>query len=311
MGLSSKQVSSDHSLDWSQTFLESGKLELPKQPQTRRQQQNQQHPLSSEPLKCPRCGSTNTKFCYYNNYNKSQPRHFCKACKRHWTKGGTLRNVPVGGGRKNKRLKTTANATTTTTASKATATGGRNYGNLAHSQRDCHNSTLGCDALNDQENISDSILYRALISSSSSVQHDSNTINAFMGKNSTSNKNSFAAQDQQSLEFYSFSSLNSSFDAMIPCSFPCSNLVSLTNNGCDHYIGELDQLESSTITSSTVIPTTRSSTNAFFSESWQAPITMSTTNVMEEMPKYWNWNDIDPLVSADLNISWEDLDIKP
>ncbi|GMH19529.1 hypothetical protein Nepgr_021370 [Nepenthes gracilis] len=49
-------------------------------------------------LKCPRCQSTNTKFCYYNNYSLSQPRHFCKACKRHWTRGGALRNVPVGGG---------------------------------------------------------------------------------------------------------------------------------------------------------------------------------------------------------------------
>lgn len=57
-------------------------------------------------LRCPRCDSSNTKFCYYNNYSLSQPRHFCKACKRYWTRGGTLRNVPVGGGcRKNKRLK--------------------------------------------------------------------------------------------------------------------------------------------------------------------------------------------------------------
>ncbi|KAJ0988244.1 hypothetical protein J5N97_006600 [Dioscorea zingiberensis] len=50
------------------------------------------------PIKCPRCDSANTKFCYYNNYNLSQPRHFCKACRRYWTKGGVLRNVPVGGG---------------------------------------------------------------------------------------------------------------------------------------------------------------------------------------------------------------------
>ncbi|KAL4559343.1 hypothetical protein LXL04_031481 [Taraxacum kok-saghyz] len=55
-------------------------------------------------LKCPRCDSSNTKFCYYNNYNLSQPRHFCKSCRRYWTKGGVLRNVPVGGGiRKAKR----------------------------------------------------------------------------------------------------------------------------------------------------------------------------------------------------------------
>ncbi|KAL6840689.1 hypothetical protein ACP4OV_029553 [Aristida adscensionis] len=58
----------------------------------------------AEALRCPRCDSANTKFCYYNNYSLSQPRHFCKACKRYWTRGGTLRNVPVGGGcRKNKR----------------------------------------------------------------------------------------------------------------------------------------------------------------------------------------------------------------
>ncbi|PKI78430.1 dof zinc finger protein DOF1.4-like [Punica granatum] len=54
-------------------------------------------------LRCPRCDSSNTKFCYYNNYNLTQPRHFCKTCRRYWTKGGALRNVPIGGGcRKNK-----------------------------------------------------------------------------------------------------------------------------------------------------------------------------------------------------------------
>ncbi|XP_077237579.1 dof zinc finger protein DOF5.4-like [Tasmannia lanceolata] len=60
----------------------------------------------NQALKCPRCDSLNTKFCYYNNYNLSQPRHFCKGCRRYWTKGGILRNVPVGGGcRKTKRSK--------------------------------------------------------------------------------------------------------------------------------------------------------------------------------------------------------------
>ncbi|KAG2316899.1 hypothetical protein Bca4012_067800 [Brassica carinata] len=55
-------------------------------------------------LKCPRCNSSNTKFCYYNNYNLSQPRHFCKSCRRYWTRGGALRNVPIGGGcRKTKK----------------------------------------------------------------------------------------------------------------------------------------------------------------------------------------------------------------
>ncbi|MCD7461948.1 hypothetical protein HAX54_047433 [Datura stramonium] len=74
-------------------------MEKPIQDPPQPQQQQQQ-------LKCPRCDSSNTKFCYYNNYSLSQPRHFCKACKRYWTRGGTLRNVPVGGGcRKNKRIK--------------------------------------------------------------------------------------------------------------------------------------------------------------------------------------------------------------
>ncbi|KAL1810766.1 hypothetical protein ACET3Z_020831 [Daucus carota] len=66
-------------------------------------------------LKCPRCESLNTKFCYYNNYNLAQPRFYCKACRRYWTKGGVLRNVPVGGGirkakrsSKNKKLISTA-----------------------------------------------------------------------------------------------------------------------------------------------------------------------------------------------------------
>ncbi|KAA8519767.1 hypothetical protein F0562_014023 [Nyssa sinensis] len=82
------------------------------------QDQNQQ-----PALKCPRCDSSNTKFCYYNNYSLSQPRHFCKACKRYWTRGGTLRNVPVGGGcRKNKRVKRPASAIDAPSSSAPTAT---------------------------------------------------------------------------------------------------------------------------------------------------------------------------------------------
>ncbi|CAJ2635472.1 dof zinc finger protein DOF2.4-like [Trifolium pratense] len=72
--------------------------------------ENQQH------LRCPRCDSSNTKFCYYNNYNLTQPRHFCKTCRRYWTKGGALRNVPIGGGcRKNKSIGMSNTAAKTTT----------------------------------------------------------------------------------------------------------------------------------------------------------------------------------------------------
>lgn len=71
---------------------------------TKSTQQEKKPRPAEQALKCPRCDSTNTKFCYYNNYSLSQPRYFCKSCRRYWTKGGTLRNVPVGGGcRKNKR----------------------------------------------------------------------------------------------------------------------------------------------------------------------------------------------------------------
>nr|ACG49209.1 hypothetical protein [Zea mays] len=47
----------------------------------------------AEPLPCPRCGSRETKFCYFNNYNVRQPRHLCRACRRYWTAGGALRRV--------------------------------------------------------------------------------------------------------------------------------------------------------------------------------------------------------------------------
>ena len=80
----------------------------------------------SENLRCPRCDSSNTKFCYYNNYNLTQPRHFCKTCRRYWTKGGALRNVPIGGGcRKNKN-----NATVTSSSVVAGKTGAAAAGKM-------------------------------------------------------------------------------------------------------------------------------------------------------------------------------------
>ncbi|XP_066360673.1 cyclic dof factor 4-like [Miscanthus floridulus] len=54
-------------------------------------------------LPCPRCLSRDTKFCYFNNYNVNQPRHFCRACHRYWTAGGVIRNVPIGSGRRKNR----------------------------------------------------------------------------------------------------------------------------------------------------------------------------------------------------------------
>ncbi|XP_021757723.1 dof zinc finger protein DOF4.6-like [Chenopodium quinoa] len=68
-------------------------------------------PQKDHAVNCPRCNSTNTKFCYYNNYSLTQPRYFCKTCRRYWTEGGSLRNIPVGGGsRKNKRSSTSSSS---------------------------------------------------------------------------------------------------------------------------------------------------------------------------------------------------------
>jgi len=55
-------------------------------------------------LPCPRCKSVDTKFCYYNNYNANQPRHFCKNCQRYWTSGGTTRSMLVGAGRRKNKI---------------------------------------------------------------------------------------------------------------------------------------------------------------------------------------------------------------
>ncbi|KAK4390613.1 Dof zinc finger protein DOF3.4 [Sesamum angolense] len=82
----------------------------------------QSRPREPEQLPCPRCDSTNTKFCYYNNYNLSQPRHFCRSCRRYWTRGGALRNVPIGGGSRkasssNKRHRIATTITPTPTSS--------------------------------------------------------------------------------------------------------------------------------------------------------------------------------------------------
>ncbi|XP_068339487.1 dof zinc finger protein DOF2.4-like isoform X3 [Pyrus communis] len=79
-------------------------------------------PQPETALKCPRCESTNTKFCYFNNYSLTQPRHFCKTCRRYWTRGGALRSVPVGGGcRRNKKTK--SNSSSSSRSKSPVATG--------------------------------------------------------------------------------------------------------------------------------------------------------------------------------------------
>ncbi|KAI4296687.1 hypothetical protein L6164_036628 [Bauhinia variegata] len=313
MGLSSKQVSSS-GLDWNQTLLQAQDLELPKPTPPLMRKQQQQNQQQSEALKCPRCDSSNTKFCYYNNYNKSQPRHFCRTCKRHWTKGGTLRNVPVGGGRKNKRVKKSTNATSsattssnsTTTVATTTSIGNLDAGlNLnthmaIHPPQQRHSLSL---ALGGQKNLPPS-LYQTLIRPPSLLpqhNHLMNTRNLESKDFGTANNGLFLGSttlplaQNQNLHF-PFSS-SASFDTN-----PCSVSTSLRSSSVYNYGEELKTMEEPTINS--LLTSTTSGTNT---QPWEMPATC----VGMEMSNYWSWEDLDSLVSTDLNVPWEDSDLKP
>nr|XP_043639975.1 cyclic dof factor 1-like [Erigeron canadensis] len=96
---------------YSETKADSDNPKTPSIKETRKQE-FEQEATNPEPktlkkpdkiLPCPRCTSMDTKFCYYNNYNVNQPRHFCKSCQRYWTAGGAMRNMAVGAGRRKKK----------------------------------------------------------------------------------------------------------------------------------------------------------------------------------------------------------------
>ncbi|XP_057452538.1 dof zinc finger protein DOF2.4-like [Lotus japonicus] len=249
MGLSSKQVS-NRGLDWNQTLLQDQDLELPNPlPMRKQQPKQQQQSQQSEALKCPRCDSTNTKFCYYNNYNKSQPRHYCRACKRHWTKGGTLRNVPVGGVRKNKKIKKSttspSSGTTTTSISTTTTSNGKNDVDF--------NAPL---AVTDQKSIPSSLYQPLMQQDLMSTRVDSECEDLGIGNVSTPMRS--------------------------------SNVY--------NYGEEFKLMEEPTI-----------NTGDNNTQAWEIPAATSTTNM--EMPNYWSWEDIDSLVSTDLNVPWDDSDV--
>ncbi|CAL0305281.1 unnamed protein product [Lupinus luteus] len=87
-----------------------------------KQQQRHQH------LPCPRCMSLNTKFCYYNNHSLTQPRYFCKDCRRNWTHGGALRNIPIGGrSRKQKNAEISSSSRPQQQPSTPPSNGGSGY----------------------------------------------------------------------------------------------------------------------------------------------------------------------------------------
>lgn len=285
MGLSSKQVSGDHlELNWTQNMLGSdtnNQSSNPRSTAIKRPLQTQQ----SDPLKCPRCESINTKFCYYNNYNKTQPRHFCKACKRHWTKGGTLRNVPVGGGRKNKRVKRSNSGVTAAAA--ATTTVDHHHG--VHS--------LG---LSDQKYLfSDDkgLFFKAIDHSEGKGVLESYTDNidrvSWDFNGGFTGPTNMQQLPHQNLGFSMLSNLSSIDTNPIPI-IPTSFSPLLTG------------FKEDSTTRSMIMPTS-SSTAINVSQPWmQVP---STSNFLES--NYWNWNDIDSMVQADLNKPFEDPQLKP
>ncbi|XP_043688619.1 dof zinc finger protein DOF1.4-like [Telopea speciosissima] len=305
MGLCSKQVSVDV-LDWSQSLLQSRSLmEFPKppQPQARQQQQQQQPPTPS--LRCPRCDSTNTKFCYYNNYNKSQPRHFCKTCRRHWTKGGTLRNVPVGGGRKNKRLKTSSSSsssTTTTTNSPHLRT--KNPNSIMGIQPLQHQLSLPFD---DQKSISE-ILYQALLPPTSSQPADYN-IDVNVSSNSSSGflGSTLSLPPLPNFPFTSSFSFDNNPSTLISSSFTGGfSSPNVYSYPAKIEVAE-DPISATTSSAITTIATTVSTAMP-----WQAPPSTGGGGgggSLMDSSQYWNWeDDLTAIVTTDLGQPWDDQD---
>lgn len=101
-GVKSSKVQNQTSIEGNRSVVDSKGEQMENDPASGEQKVLE---MKDKILPCPRCNSEDTKFCYYNNYNVNQPRHFCRRCHRYWTAGGTMRNVPVGAGRrKNKHL---------------------------------------------------------------------------------------------------------------------------------------------------------------------------------------------------------------
>ncbi|KAJ8545562.1 hypothetical protein K7X08_018145 [Anisodus acutangulus] len=286
MGLSTKLVSiDDHGLD---NWTSSSQNSLPEPPSIRRKP-----PPKPEPLKCPRCCSTSTKFCYYNNYNKSQPRHYCKGCKRHWTEGGTLRNVPVGGGRKNKLLRPTDPVNHIPERKKEVKN--QRCPLISMTASSMPGVTIRENSTNMDEEIKNEndIFYETInLPSSSSLPYDI-----------FSSLKLSIPQDGNT--HFSFSYDN------VPCSIIPNSSTTRSSNIFNEYLGKFDStMEESTIT--TVMPIT-SSSDLLSHQPWKVPETGNDLITNENMSSnYWNLNEFDTLSTvADLDIQWDDLEIKP
>ncbi|MED6152931.1 hypothetical protein PIB30_096707 [Stylosanthes scabra] len=136
-------------------------------------------------IQCPRCKSMDTKFCYFNNYNVNQPRHFCKNCQRYWTAGGTMRNVPIGAGRRKHKNLASQFRTVLVAAAAAAATGVPEPTNSSSKENNNSNNGSGGTVLKfghenlsinycheyGEESSSSSLMYE------SSSEHNNNNVN--------------------------------------------------------------------------------------------------------------------------------------
>nr|ASU55886.1 Dof1.4 [Tamarix hispida] len=339
MGLSSKQVSSDGQ-DWNQSFLQAtstnttattissidpiaSTMEVPNQQLTpTKRLQNQ---VQAEPLRCPRCDSTNTKFCYYNNYNKSQPRHLCKTCKRHWTKGGTLRNVPAGGGRKNKRVRTSntsssslagittpsaTKVTPVTSASTATATKST-LSNIMKQHIEGHGFSL--------PHYSKGMMIKSPATSllGEGLFNNSNLNKATNLNEMLLDATTLSLPIDRSIDLHQFPYTNlSTSSACSKTSMPYSfqSPISLYAYAVDHQPSSTSALEE-TVTGG--LETSISGSSG--SDQHQPWTTMNNTSRFSSstgaigMPtSNWGWDDIDKFASVDIAIPWDDdVEINP
>ncbi|RZC83766.1 hypothetical protein C5167_046552 [Papaver somniferum] len=148
-------------------------------PSAKELQEQQKRSLMNRPqpeaLKCPRCDSSNTKFCYYNNYSLTQPRYFCKACRRYWTKGGSLRNVPVGGGcrKNNKRISSCSSSSATSKAKSSPSSSISSHHHLHHHHQDNNNNQIYLNT---------NSIINPLLTFPSSLSYDTNDLTLAFGR---------------------------------------------------------------------------------------------------------------------------------
>lgn len=285
MGLSSNQVSGDDGVDqWSQILVESQFLEPSKAPtmttMTRRQPgQARQYP----PEKCPRCDSTNTKFCYYNNYNKSQPRYLCKACKRHWTKGGTLRNVPVGGARKNNRKNNSNNSNNNKRLDLA------NVVRQADQELSKNPSFIDWKEKNVPE-----ILYQSLMCTPSSSQAQQNlTSCSTFGNRNGIFLDSTLNQQYPLICFQSSGSFGSKFSSF-------SSSIQSASKANNVFDGESSKIMEDHLAATTSMAVANSS------------MINQNSSCMDMMKSFWSWDYVDDKFAlCDLSGTCDDAEIKP